>query len=81
LIILSKKTTDLGLLEFIIVDKKNTWYAKWADEDGNSCKKLYSSNKHGFVVVKQLAIDQRSRVERELPHYANTLGLNANGHQ
>jgi len=41
---------------------------KWTDEDGNSCKKLYSSYKHGFEVARQLAIDQRSRVERKISH-------------
>jgi len=48
-----QKNNRSGIIGVYCSRQKNTWYAKWADEDGNSHKKSYSSYKHGFVVAKQ----------------------------
>jgi len=76
-----QKNNRSGIVGVYYNRQKNIWYAMWVDEDGKSCKKSYSLKKHGFLVAEQQAIDQRSRVERELPHYADALRLNVDGHQ
>jgi len=53
-----------------------SWTVMRKDEEGNNHTKSYSVNNYGFENAKDLAIQYRGRIERELPHYANALQLN-----
>jgi len=53
------------------------WVTKWQDRDGNQCKKCFSSKKYTNDIAKAMAIDHRSWMIRELPHYREALQLDA----
>jgi len=52
------------------------WTASWKDKRGDRHTKLFTVIKYGPARARELAIEYRSRMVRELPHYANMLGLN-----
>jgi len=56
-----------------------SWNTTWKDEQGNKRTKLYSIMKYGPARAKDLAVQYRAYIERNLPHYANALGINADG--
>jgi len=58
-----------------------SWNATWKDGQGDKHAKLYSTMKYGPACAKDLAIQYRAYIERNLPHYAIMLGINADGQE
>jgi len=56
-----------------------SWNATWKDEQGNKHTKSYSIMKYGPARAKDLVVQYRAYIERNLPHYANALRINADG--
>jgi len=52
------------------------WTAAWKDKQGDQHTKLFAVIKYRPARARELAIEYRSRMIRELLHYANALGLN-----
>jgi len=52
------------------------WNATWKDEQGDKHTKSFSVIKYGPACTKELAIQYRAYIERNLLHYANALGIN-----
>jgi len=51
------------------------WTALWKDKQGDRHSKSFAVIKYGPARARELAIKYRSRMIRDLPHYANALGL------
>jgi len=52
------------------------WNATWKDEQVDKHTKLFAVIKYGPARTKELAIQYRAYIERNLPHYAIALGIN-----
>jgi len=55
--------------------RHRNWIASWNDKQGDRHTKSFAVIKYGPARSRELAIEYRSRMVRDLPHYANALGL------
>jgi len=54
---------------------RRNWTASWNDKCGDRHSKSFSVIKYGPACSRELAIEYRSRMVRDLLHYVNALGL------
>jgi len=71
-----QQNNTLGTVGVHYDQRRRNWTAAWKDERGDQHTKLFAVIKYGPACTKELAIEYRSRMIRELLHYANALGLN-----
>jgi len=71
-----QRNTTLGITGVHYDQHCRNWTAAWKDKRGDQHTKLFAVIKYGPARTRELAIEYRSRMKRELPHYANALGLN-----
>jgi len=64
-----------GVTGVFFKKKPGTWAATWQDADGSHCYKYFSSKKYCNDVAKAMAIENRLRMIRSLPHYREALQL------
>jgi len=55
--------------------RHRNWTVLWKDEQGDRHSKSFAVIKYGPAHARELEIEYRSRMVRDLPHYANALGL------
>jgi len=59
-----------------MTDVKNCWLATWNCEYGSCNEQVFTAYRYGFELARELAIEERARIDRELPHYATALQVN-----
>jgi len=71
-----QRNNTLGTVGVHYNHHHRNWNATWKDEQGDKHTKLFSVIKYGPARAKELAIQYRAYIERNLLHYANALGIN-----
>jgi len=70
------KNNTLGVVGVSYDRGKNCWLATWNCEYGSCNAQVFTVYRYGFELTRELAIKERARIERELPHYATALRVN-----
>jgi len=72
------KNNTSGVVGVYYDQHKDCLVATWNCEHGSHNVQVYTVYRYGFELSRELAMKERARIERELPHYATALRLNVN---